>query len=341
MRVLAACCLLALTPAASVLPARQTAAPAAPIVELLDAYDAGRFDAVDRLVAGIPDLSQFSIALQRAASPWIKAAPPERVQRRRLVAAAVGLEAARAHVTARAAGRELVDWGGMLARSGPRTEAERAWYLAAIALGQWLYEPVLPLIEDATRRFPAEDRFHLANAIAREQSSWRAVQFAARLDAKNDGKGILRDLVKRFEPLAARASISAEVHLRLGHTYVRLDQPKAALDHLDRVEPLAPADPFLRYLAHYLSGKAREATRDAAGAEAAYRRALAIVPGAQSASFAAAALVFDRDARDEANGLVESAIARSAPAADPWRSYQAADARFWPAFVERLRQELR
>ena len=60
MRVLAACCLLVVTPAASATPGRQQAAPVVSIAELLDAYDAGRFETVNRVVAGIPDLPKFS-----------------------------------------------------------------------------------------------------------------------------------------------------------------------------------------------------------------------------------------------------------------------------------------
>jgi tetratricopeptide (TPR) repeat protein len=358
MRVLAACCLLVITPAASAIPGRQPAAPVVAIAELLDAYDAGRFDTVDKGIAAIPDLPKFSVDLQLAARPWVSAGGPERAQRRRLIAAAVALEAAGAHMHAWFAGRELLAWGAALARQGPPTDAERVWYLAAVGIAQGAYDtapfisaaaPKFPvearfhtvsLVSDAVLRFPVEDRFHLAGAIARELASWRAVQFAPRLNPRNDGKNILRELVKAFEPLLARASIRAEVHLRLGQTYLRLGQPKAALEHLERVVPLAK-DPFLRYLANYMSGKAREAMADAAGAEADYRRALEIVPRAQSASFALAALAFDRDARDQAHALVESAISGQTMAPDPWRAYQAADFRFWTSFAELVRKGLR
>jgi tetratricopeptide (TPR) repeat protein len=334
MRVLAACCLLVLTPAE-----RQTAAPAAPVVELLDAYDAGRFETVEKLVAAIPDLAKFSADLQQASASWVTAGAAERPQRRRLIVAAIALEAAGVHIQQWLAGRKLLVWAADLARRGPPTEAEHLWYLAAVALAQGAYDPS-PLVADAAMRFPSEDRFHLAAAIARETTSWRLVHYAQRNGDKNAGRGILRDLVKAFEPLLARPSIRAEVHLRLGHTFLRLDQPKVAFEHLERVAPLAK-DPFLRYLGNYLSGKAREALKDGAGAAAAYRRALEIVPRAQSASFAYAALAFDRDARDEAHAVVESAISSETRADDPWRVYQAADFRFWTAFVELVRRGLR
>jgi hypothetical protein len=81
--------------------------------------------------------------------------------------------------------------------------------------------------------------------------------------------------------------------------------------------------------------------KDGAGAAAAYRRALEIVPRAQSASFAYAALAFERDARDEAHAIVESAIATETRVEDPWRVYAAADFRFWASFVEIVRTGLR
>jgi tetratricopeptide (TPR) repeat protein len=340
MRVLTACCLLILTPAAPAPRERQTPVSAASIVELLDAYDAGRFDTVEKIVTAIPDFEKFSLDLQKTSASWVTAERPEGTQRRRLIAAAVALEAAGVHIQSWIAGRELLVWAATLARRGPPTEAEHLWYLAAVALAQGAYDPSL-LVSDAVQRFPAEDRFHLAGALARELHSWRLVQYAQRGEfGSKSGHGILRDVVKAFEPLLARASIRAEVHLRLGQTYLRLGQPKAALEHLDRVEPLAK-DPFLRYLANYFSGKAREGMRDAAGAEAAYRRALDIFPRAQSASFAYAALAFDRDARDEAHTIVDAALSGPAPAADPWRVYQAADFRFWTPFVELVRRGLR
>ena len=53
------------------------------------------------------------------------------------------------------------------------------------------------------------------------------------------------------------------------------------------------------------------------------------------------ALAFDRDARDEAHAVVDAAVSGDAPASDPWRVYQAADFRFWTAFVELVRRGLR
>jgi tetratricopeptide (TPR) repeat protein len=211
------------------------------------------------------------------------------------------------------------------------------WNLAAVGLVQRAYDQQSSVVVNAARRFPDEDRFHLAAAIARELVTWRVVRLPR--DARNAGQASLRDLVKVFEPLLARSSVRAEVNLRLGQTYLRLRQPKVALEHLTRVEPLSK-DPFLRYLSRYLSGRAREAMGDAVGAEAAHRGALAIVPGAQSASFALAALAFDRDARDEANAVIEAALSGPEPVEDPWRSYQAGDFRFWTGFVALLRREL-
>jgi len=313
------------------------------IAELLDAYDAGRFDTVEKMVAAIADLAKFSVGLQQASNAWVAAAKPEGTQRRRLIVAAVALEAAGVHIQQWPVGRDLLKWAAFFTKRGPPTEAEHVWNLAAVALIQGAQDST-PLINEAILRFPAEDRFHLAEAIARELHSWRLVHYVQPTGRRAFGNrsptAILRDVVKAFEPLLARASIRAEVHLRLGQTHLRLNQPKVALEHLLKVEPLAK-DPFLRYLANYCSGKAREAIGDAAGAEAAYRRALEIFPRAQSASFAYAALAFDRDAREEAHAVVDAALSGDAPASDPWRVYQAADFRFWTAFVELVRRGLR
>jgi hypothetical protein len=92
-------------------------------------------------------------------------------------------------------------------------------------------------------------------------------------------------------------------------------------------------DPFLPYLSRYFTGRAKQASGDRASAVAAYRGALEIVPRAESASLALAALSSTGDARDEAYAVVEAALSGEGPAADPWRLYQTGDFRFWQPFI--------
>jgi hypothetical protein len=47
------------------------------------------------------------------------------------------------------------------------------------------------------------------------------------------------------------------------------------------------------------------------------------------------------DRQGEAAALVEASVAGRPPPNDPWRAYAAADDRFWPELVARLRAEIR
>jgi tetratricopeptide (TPR) repeat protein len=336
---------------AAALAASATQSPAPdPITPLLDAYAGGHFLRVDEGLNRTTDPDAFVLEWQRVAPAWIGAAGPEGEPRRRRIAAALALETAGRHLGAAAARRWLIDWGAaQFARHDP-DEAERVWLLAAIALNQRAYDSpplaggaaveVWDFPAYALIRFSEEDRFHLARAHARELASWRAVQQAQRRSGRNAGGDILRDVARAFEALLERKTIRTEVLLRLGHTHLRLRRPAVALQHLTRIEPPAD-DPFLVYLTRYFTGRAREAAGDAAGAAAAFRGALEVVPRAQSASFALAALAFAGDGREEAYDVVRSAVSVASPADDPWRSYQTGDARFWPAYIARLRASLR
>ena len=112
-----------------------------------------------------------------------------------------------------------------------------------------------------------------------------------------------------------------------------------AVDQFDEVLTLTK-DPFLLFLAHFLTGMAREHDGDRANAIASYRAALELKPRAQSASFALGSLLFLGGERDQAAKLINAGTLPPA-ADDPWRTYQAGDFRFWNERLEALRRELR
>jgi tetratricopeptide (TPR) repeat protein len=100
-------------------------------------------------------------------------------------------------------------------------------------------------------------------------------------------------------------------------------------------------DPFVSYLAQFLSGRTYALLGRGDQAEAAFRRALEILPNTQSASEALSAQLFSRGRPDEAYALIErSFVARQRPA-DPWRLYGYGDFRMWPGLIERLRAALK
>ena len=314
----------------------------------LDAYAAGDFRRVEAQLEQIGDPATFFITFQRTAADWVAAAGVEARAARRLFAAAVALEAAARHMGSPQLGHELIEWSGRILALDPPRDAERIWYLTAIALSQRaldqsLVRPSPPagewdLAVQARARFPGEDRFRLATAIVTERLSWRPTQYA-RFNTPNAYAG-LKDVIRAFEPLVSRVTIRAEVHLRLGHTRLRMGDHAAALEHLSQVLPLTK-EPFLLYLAHYFTGRAKQARGDRTGAVAAYAAALEIVPRAQSAALSLAALSFARDDRDRAFALVSDAVNETEPVDDPWRLYQAGDSRLLPGFLGLLRRASR
>jgi predicted Zn-dependent protease len=113
-----------------------------------------------------------------------------------------------------------------------------------------------------------------------------------------------------------------------------------ALALFRRAESLT-RDPWVIYLSRYLSGWALEAKNHPVEAERAYRSALAVLPRAQSVSVSLGSLLFRQGRRSEGSALVERMIAADPMPPDPWREYAAADYRFWPELLARLRAEIR
>ena len=219
-------------------------------------------------------------------------------------------------------------------------------------------------------RFESEARFLLALVVMLEGDTWpdpartapwddndAALQDAFEMNAARRSSGLsgqqdlraksyeyqrrtrMRTAITLLEDLSNVVSVRAEVLLRLGFLHLRLHHSEIAVEQFDDVLTLTK-DPFLMYLAHFLTGIAREQDGDHANAVVSYREALAAVPRAQSASIALASLLFIGNGREEAAKLIDSAI--TAPiAVDPWRTYQAGDYRFLDERLLALREAIR
>ena len=344
--------LLTLVPLRSAQPAAISAA------ELLEAYATRRFDVVDAMLSRVEHVGSVASDLQKTAEPWVRAAraDPAAERARRFVASAVAVELAGRYLDARDAQQILIPWGAALLEKQAPDERERAWFLAANALVQRTHDPFfLPqfgrgvkgwnFAGHAIARFPGEDRFHLARAVDLELASWRTVQVQRLLQQHPSGLGTswrttLRELAVAFEKLLPRRSIAADVRLRLGNTYLRLERFDDALKTLAQVES-GTTDPFLIHLSRYLTGRASRATGDLPGAARAFRSALDAVPHGQSASLALASLTLAGDDPADAYRLVQGAVARAADVNDPWKQYQEGEFRLWQSYIFALRQEVR
>lgn len=137
-------------------------------------------------------------------------------------------------------------------------------------------------------------------------------------------------------------SVRAEANVHIGYLAIRAARPDAA------IQPLATGatsdDPYVRYLAEHLRGRALEMLGRRADAIAAYRRALSIVPNAASTSTLLAAQLFvgdDAAEQTEAHSILAGAIAASPRPVDPWDFYWQGDARLLDVDMRRLQEDLR
>jgi tetratricopeptide (TPR) repeat protein len=134
--------------------------------------------------------------------------------------------------------------------------------------------------------------------------------------------GVARDLFER----ALRATPDLdEARIRLGHVFGRLGRPADAVEQLTRVRT---DDKVLRYYAALLLGRELDATGRRAEAIAAYERAAAIYPRAQSPRLALSELSARSGERSAAASAALAAItAHDSELADPWWSYHTAAGR--------------
>ena len=302
-------------------------------------------DAVQRQLARV-DLS----ALPTGAAAGTAEAREE--QRRLLTAFALELAAVGSKRHAAAAAR-LVEWACPYVRAHtPKNDFDRAWQLAALSvLEGGIDSTVLHDHLDHVRSlFPDEPRLLLARGIAEEQFSApsevltrtviganlaRARELASR--AEGERSRAAERAAARFTDAAKDPTLRAEAQLRLGHVKYRMGRYDEALAALSGVERQTE-DRAVIYLAHLVRGMALENRGRIDEARASYRQALALSPGAHSATLRLAALEFRYGRNDAPEGLIASLLRNDDPRRDPWWSYYAGDWRFWYPRIGRVRE---
>ena len=340
-------------------------AQSSPVSTQLDRYYHGEYEAVASELAGLDNLDNVLDELKRDAPAWIEAGGPGERPRRVLAAATFALEAGRAGAFLEwkwlqgymnsmfvywKAPPLLIEWGCSLLRSQTTPHPdERTWQLAAVAAAQLAGDSEFLIgspfqgrgnvkdeidhLKHVVARFPKEPRFALAQAIAVE---WTTFPNPSRAEKSHPW---VAEAVKAFDGMTRDEAIGAEAMLRQGVSRLRSGGETAALALFAKVEK-ATRDPYLIYLARFFSGQAYEAFVRPVDAERAYRGALKTIPHAQTASFALAALLFRSNQPAEAAQITESALSALPQPVDPWREYGAADNRFWPVLIARLRESI-
>jgi VWFA-related protein len=315
--------------------------------------------------------------IRREGQRWIEASPPGAAPRRRVVVAALALEVARpAHGLPGAAPtseppffwREsfrLILWGGaLLAENVAVADAERAWYLAAIASLQGMrqfnrsmagWREAAALLDRAIVRDPDEGRHRWTYARLLEYRREEALR--ARVTVR---LAELKESATSYEAAASRGDddLRAEIQLHIVSRFLEAnrdrDEPlgpivdagrreaaKEALARIAFAEGLAD-ERFLIYICRFLRARIYDRLDRRPEAEVAYRSALEIYPQAQSASMALATLLFLRGEERAARQLVDAALASASTGVwDPWGLlYPHQDYRRLPMYIDQMRAAL-
>ena len=108
------------------------------------------------------------------------------------------------------------------------------------------------------------------------------------------------------------------------------DDFASALRAFESAQPIA-AEPSIKYLAHFNAGRSLERLSRPDDAVREYRKALEVVPDAESAAIALASVQFMQDDRDAAVSLIDRVFNRSTRRDDPGRLAGYGSFVRWPA----------
>lgn len=220
--------------------------------------------------------------------------------------------------------------------AGTNTEFARRWHLAAIAamLRNDCHDAADQAVTAALQDFPDEFGLRLSRAVLAEQQLSEA--FA---DGKQPSARELRDADTRFKIAMALPAIAPEAALRWARVNALLGRHEEAIALAAGAS--ASADPHLQYLGHLFRGWSLAALGKLDDADTEYGRALAVVPGAQSATLARAAAAFRRRDAPRAEQLVAALTGLPRPADDPWWVYGIGDGRSVDQRIADLRKVIR
>lgn len=312
------------------------------VTEWLTDYAKGRKTDVAERLTTVDSLKTLHGDLERLAPEWLatRAFAPELMRR---TVAAFALEAAYAKLDRSADAAELIEWGcRQIRRHAPPDAFDEQWHRTAFALLSGAIDPdaLEAHVTHVKFQFPAEPRLAFERAVAAEQRT--APFFTGSKSTDRDLFNQRTEAAKRYRDAAKSgdAPTRREALVRLSHVQLALGDAKAAIDALDDAASATRSDPDIAYLAALFRGQALEQLGRTEPAIQAYRNALAVVPRAQSASTALAALLFRHGQRDDADREIAAMLQRGG-SADPWWAYWPADFRRAPELIAALRNDVR
>jgi tetratricopeptide (TPR) repeat protein len=153
-------------------------------------------------------------------------------------------------------------------------------------------------------------------------------------------RGWLQAAATAFEAVRSDPKVGIEATLRLGRVKWLQGESENALGLWAELERPA-LDPSIRYLIQIFRGRALTDLARRRDAEAAYRKALGLLPNRQSASIPLAALLYSTGDTEQAAQLVEAMLNSPDPPDDPWPEYLEPGHAVWPSRLDAMRRELR
>jgi hypothetical protein len=221
--------------------------------------------------------------------------------------------------------------------SPARDDMVRAWYRATIAWMELREDHEIDHVDRAFALFPDDPHVLFLTACLHETFAAPFIQSAVRsavLPAGwSFGLGSDRNELRKAEGLFRRALAArpmfAEAHLRLGRVLTQLGQPATAAAEL-REAIATTDDALLLYYGHLFLGAAEAALARVDDARAAYERAAALYPAAQSPLLALSELARRQGDRRGALGAMDRVFAlphANSELDDPWWKYHVAQGR--------------
>lgn len=306
------------------------------LAEMTRAYDRGAFQQVVDAVRQVKDPVALLRDFTDAGNPW--PATPRREAAFALDLAEPALFSTRAET--RRAGHDFLDRFSRLVRPPLEPDQfERYWYFSALTLLEGTMRPDVTsrYVERALRRFPDEPRFVLSRAIVTDQdwSSKGGDRFtvtgaADASDAERIGHA--------YGAAMAFPDTGVEARVRYGWFLHRTTRDQEALAVLTAAGASPIADRSLNYLRHLFLGHVRFSLGQPEEAIAAYRTALDVQPGAQSARVALMNALAIQGDRVPAEALAEQVQSTTDDAIDPWWMYRQGQYRLHRLAIARLRE---
>ena len=297
----------------------------AEVQALADAFDRGAYDSVQKSLAQSKELADTLRAFRMSDSPWPN--HPKRTAVFALELAMAGLRSDSGYARDEG-GRLLAEYHTRVRQPAGADAFECAWFLteAAALEGLFMPENALLFIPRSLQRCPATPRLHLAYAFVSEQQWLRGGMTPAQE----------QEVVARYEAAMKFPETELEARVRAARYLYALGEFDKALAVLNAASRKS-TDKEVQYFGELIRGQIQKARGQHDDAAAAFRAALTIWPGAQSARVALMTLLVNRGDREGAAALAEAAQTASDDEFDPWWTYWLGDFRSYLAMLDQLR----